>query len=135
MRFCAEQEADAIYATERFRDLRVAFGVKVGGGDVEMGRAGETDCCVSQESVDGICDRFALVSVEGEFGFARRIDWTAGGSRRGGVGNVWVCHWRLRGRGDVSHRAAMVDSYLRLRWWPSTALMLGRWPMVLWKVS
>ena len=77
MRFCAEQEADAVYATERFGDLCVAFGVKVGGGDVKMGGAGETDCCVSQEPVDGICDRFAPASVEGEFGLARRIDWTA----------------------------------------------------------
>ena len=77
MRFCAEQEADAIYATERFRDLRVAFGVKVGGGDVKMGGASETDCCVSQEPVDGICDRFAPASVEGEFGLAWRIDCAA----------------------------------------------------------
>lgn len=77
MRFCAEQEADAVYATERFGDLRVAFGVKVGRGDVEMGGAGETDCSVSQEPVDGICDCFATPFVEGEFGLARRIDWTA----------------------------------------------------------
>ena len=92
MRFCAQQKADAFYATERFGDLSVAFGVKVGRGDVEMGGAGETDCRVSQEPVDGICDRFASASVEGEFGFARRIDWTARRSRQGGVGNVWVCH-------------------------------------------
>ena len=58
MRFCAQQEADAVYAAERFGDLRVAFGVKVGRGDVEMGGAGETDCRVSQEPVDGCCDCF-----------------------------------------------------------------------------
>lgn len=77
MRFCAEQEADAVYATERFGDLRVAFGVKVGRGDVEMGGAGETDCCVSQEPVDGVCNRFAAAFVESEFGLARRIDCAA----------------------------------------------------------
>ena len=98
MRFCAEQETDAVYATEGFGDLRVAFGVKVGRGDVKMGGAGETDRCVSQEPVDGIRDRFATSFVEGEFGLARRIDLAArgtrqgGGSRQGGVGDVWICH-------------------------------------------
>ena len=77
MRLCAEQETDAVYATEGFGDLRVAFGVKIGRGDVKMGGAGETDRCVSQEPVDGGCDCFAPASVEGEFGLARRIDWTA----------------------------------------------------------